>query len=202
MANGITKKDVEIAVDAIESRGERATHEAVRRELGNTGSMATVNKHVKAIRSQRENQQTNLIKLPDDLSHAITQSVSTLWEHAQQIARRDIEAIRIAALERTEVLQMEVDDICVGFDEQAEQLAQMQVELEQSSIRLRDAERALVVAETEKAELERHSTALLARLDSQAAAIEMLTSRISLNAGGENTHNNRGKGNCGSPTSK
>lgn len=178
MANGITKKDVEIAIDAIESRSERATHEAVRRELGNTGSMATVNKHVKAIRSQRENQQTKLIELPDDLSHAITQSVSTLWEHAQQIAKRDIEAIRIAALERTEALQMEVDEMCASFDEQAEQLSQMQSALEQSSVLLNDAERSLVVAEAEKAELEKHNAALLARLDSQAAAIDNLTTKI------------------------
>lgn len=180
MAKGITKEDVEKAIDTIESRGDRATHDSVRRELGDTGSMATINKHIKAIQSQRASQHTKRMDLPDDLSNAISQSVSALWEQAQQIARRDIEAIRSAALERTDTLQKEIDAMCTSFDEQAELFAKTQSELKRSQVRLEEVERALLVAETEKAELEKHNAALLSRLDSQAAAIEQLMLKISM----------------------
>jgi len=181
MAKGITKEDVEKAIYTIESRGDRTTHDSVRRELGDTGSMATINKHIKAIQSQRASQHTKRMDLPDDLSNAISQSVSALWEQAQQIARRDIEAIRSAALERTDTLQKEIDAMCTSFDEQAVLLAKTQSELERSLVRLEEVERALLVAETEKAELEKHNAALLSRLDSQAAVIDTLISQISVN---------------------
>lgn len=190
---GITLEDVQNAVHALEVRGERVTQLAVRRALGDTGSLSTISKHLEIIRSHRTNKPHQLSDLPDDLAAAISQSVSTLWEHAQSIARCDIDSIRNTALERTQALQKEVDEMCSGFDQQTEQLLQIQFALEHTSEQLIEAERMLVVLQAEKAELEKHNVALLSRMDSQAAAIEKLTSQISLNVEQKNSSCTRGK---------
>ena len=190
---GITLEAVQNAVNQIEARGERVTQLAVRHALGNTGSLSTISKHLEAIRSHRMNQPHQLDDLPDDLAAAISQSVATLWQHAQTIAKSDIDSIRHAALERTQALQREVDEMCIGFDEQSEELGRIQSALEQSLEELKASERALVVVETEKTELEKHNATLLSRLDSQEAAIEKLTAQISLNVEREDTCSNRGK---------
>lgn len=176
---GISLEDVQAAVNEIEKRGECVTHMAVRRELGDTGSLSTIGKHLLKIRSHGASKNRRTTDLPEELSIALTNSVSELWTHAQDIAQRDIESIRRAALEQTEELQREVEQICVSFDKQAEKLVDLEMTLEQSLARLKEAEKALVVVETEKTELEKHNTALLSRLESQTNAIEGLMRQIS-----------------------
>ncbi|MCW8905975.1 MAG: DNA-binding protein [Sedimenticola sp.] len=175
---GITLDDVQTAVTEIEARNERVTLLAVRRALGDTGSMSTIRMHLETLRSRRSNENRAASELPNDLAAAISASVSTLWEHAQQIARRDIDAIRGAAMAQSEALGNELEEMSTIYDEQTEELAKIQLLKNKLSEQLREAEQTLVATKAENNELVKLNEALLLRIDNQTAALEGLINRI------------------------
>ena len=51
---GITKAQIQAAIDALQSRGERVTKTTVRRQLGDTGSNGTITPYLREWRAGRQ----------------------------------------------------------------------------------------------------------------------------------------------------
>lgn len=178
--SGVTLQDVEQAVAELERRGQRVTQLAVRKALGDTGSMSTIRAHLETMRQTRSSEQSERQELPAEVADAVTRALSGVWDQAQAVARADVEAIRSAAQARSEALGRELEELSTAYDEQAEQLSQVEAALAQATAELRAAERALTVAIAEKAEGRKLNKALLARLDSQSEFIGQVTAQFGL----------------------
>jgi chromosome segregation ATPase len=178
---GVTFEEVAAAVAELESRGDRATQLAVRHALGDRGSMNTIRDHLKTLREQRAADRRESRDMPPEMMGAIQDSAASLWKRAQELATRDVEAIRSATQARVDMAEQESEDLAAAYDEQTEQLRQSRLALEDTQKRLEEAEQARVTAQAEKAEIEKLNSALLTRLDSQAEAIERLTAQLSKN---------------------
>ncbi len=174
---GVTIEDVANAIRDIESQGDRVTYLAVRRALGDTGSMSTIRAHIEAVRAQQSSPPREAREVPPDLASDLAQSATRFWDRAQEAARRDIEVIRAASQARAESLQKELDDLCVAFDAQSETLSQKEADLDRLRGRLHEVEEAFVAKQAEKAELEKAYAALMMRFDAHADAIGRLTSK-------------------------
>lgn len=176
---GITFDDVKAAVSELENRGESVTQLAVRKALGDTGSLTTIGAHLRALRKERAEVQGPPRQVPSELTQTLEQSVTSLWTRAQELARADIDAIRQAAQERVEAAEKELEALSQAFDKQQDQIDQMQIALDQLSVQLREVENARATLEAEKSSLENINDALFGRLDSHAHAIEDLMSKVS-----------------------
>lgn len=177
---GITFDDVKAAVSELESRGESVTQLAVRRVLGDTGSLTTIRAHLCTLREERTEVQGPPQQVPPELTQTLEQSVTGLWTRAQELARADIEAIRQAAQGRVEAAEEELEALSQAFDQQQERVDQLQSALDQVSAQLRAAEQTRAALEAEKSSLENINQALLARLDSQTQAVEHLSQRLAI----------------------
>jgi len=175
---GVSLEEVASAVREIEARGERVTYLAVRRALGDTGSMSTIRAHIEAFRSQQNSVPREAREVPSDLAADLAQSASRFWDRAQESARRDVEIIRAAAQERAESLQKELDELCADYDVQADKLTQTQMSLESVLKQLHAVEQGLVATQAEKAELDRAYGTLIARFDAQTKAINRLMTKV------------------------
>ena len=93
--SGISKEQVKEARDRLLSRGESVTVDAIRVELGNTGSKGTIHRHLKQIEDDQNKAEDGFIKtIASDLVNRLT----------LQIQRETQEAITQAELSyRTEL---------------------------------------------------------------------------------------------------
>lgn len=189
--HGVTIEDVANAIRDIEARGDRVTYLAVRRALGDTGSMSTIRAHIEAVRAQQSSPPREAREVPSDLASDITQSAARFWDRAQEAARRDIEVIRAAAQARSESLQKELDDLCVAYDAQSETLTQKEADLVVLRDRLREVEEAFVAKQAEKSELEKAYAALMIRFDAQTDAIGRLTTKTQSRKAGRRTKSSK-----------
>lgn len=175
---GVTLEEVAEAVKELEKRGERVTQLAVRRELGDRGSMSTLRDHLHTLRNRMVAERQPPQEVPPELNAAMEASLSTLWERAQSLARQDIEAIRKAAQGRVELAEREMEDLGRAFDEQCERLIDAETTLKDLKLRISESEQRRGALEAEKGEITRVNEALLSRLDTQAEAIEQLTRQV------------------------
>ena len=175
---GVTLEEVAEAVKELEKRSERVTQLAVRRELGDRGSMSTLRDHLRTLRSRLAAQHQPPQEVPPELNAEMKASLSTLWVRAQDLARQDIEAIRKAAQARVELAEREVEDLGRAYDEQCERLIDAETGLKDLELRMSAAEQSRAALEAEKGEITRVNEALLSRLDTQAEAMEQLTRQV------------------------
>lgn len=98
---GITLKQVEKARRALLARGESASIDAVRMELGNTGSKSTIHKHLKTI-EELEETHDNKPSVSEELQTLIQQIAARLQQEANEklnelIERYDAETAKLTA---------------------------------------------------------------------------------------------------------
>lgn len=104
---GITLKQVEKARNALLARGESASIDAVRMELGNTGSKSTIHKHLKTIEELDETHD-NKPSVSEELQMLIQQVAARLQQEANEklnelTERHNTETAKLtAALESAE----------------------------------------------------------------------------------------------------
>lgn len=129
---GIEKSDVKQAMQRLISRSEKVTVERIRHELGDTGSLATIHRHLKELRTEGgANTNTHLLQqIPEGLRKQSDEWVSAVWYSATQKAMSDIENIRTSA--RQEVEQLETD-----LDEALANIERLEEELEATEARMR-----------------------------------------------------------------
>lgn len=127
---GISKEQVKEARNRLLSRREAPTVDAIRVELGNTGSKGTIHRFLKEIRWSEQNQDGIIKTIASDLANRLT----------LQIQRETQEAIT-----QTEISYM------AELDCMREQLQDKATRLSAAEARI--AELETIIAELEKAEI-------------------------------------------------
>jgi len=82
---GINRVQVENAYKAIQIRGENPSIDAIRAEMGNTGSKSTIHRYLKEIQDEKTSEQTEEERLTKPLKSLITDMVQALRQHANKI---------------------------------------------------------------------------------------------------------------------
>ncbi len=98
---GITLKEVETARNALLARGESASIDAVRMELGNTGSKSTIHKHLRTLEELADTQSNNP-SLSEELQSLIQKVAVRLQQEADEklnelTERYDADTAKLAA---------------------------------------------------------------------------------------------------------
>lgn len=158
---GITFEDVERAASALKAQGQRATNLAVRYYLG-TGSMKTINNHMKVINARAFERSAQQKDIPAEVEAVLHQTLASVWTQAQSLATQDIEAIRSLARERTERSEAELEELNEAFDAKVEELAALQVKYEQLEAKVETLRTEAAVSLGQRQALEQQLKALIA----------------------------------------
>ncbi len=89
-----TKKKIYAAANALKSRGENITNEAVRDEMGG-GSLSHVSPVMREWRKEQEQTASVMLEMPDSVRRSMEYLSTELWKAADQEARKRIEATQI-----------------------------------------------------------------------------------------------------------
>jgi chromosome segregation ATPase len=110
---GISFEQVTAAADALVGRGEKATIQAVRDEIG-TGSPNTIHKHLAAWKAMQIPSERKAVILPDELAKALANEIERQASAARAEAESDALEARQTAdelAETGEALEAEADDL-------------------------------------------------------------------------------------------
>lgn len=162
--SGISKEEVLNARNALLARGERPSIDAVRYELGNTGSRSTI------LRFLRELEESEPAAMPNTLSDELSVLVSGLAERlkleghapiaaleAQLEEERQQNALQREAIERREAaLQLQLEECSSALAAQTATIQQLMLENQQQAIELARLNQLQQDQSTRLAEREQH----------------------------------------------
>ena len=177
--NGISYEQVDAAVKSLQTRGEDITINRVRRELGDTGSLTTIQRHLATWRSENKEQRPVAEELPEALESAFRRCLQDLWSTAQLIAQSDIERIRKAAHTAAEELERDLSDACDAHDQQSAELNRLRVQMEVVTRERDEASHAATVLAAEKRELERQFAEIVGRLEGRLSDLARVVEALS-----------------------
>ncbi|MEX5592727.1 DNA-binding protein [Pseudomonas orientalis] len=124
---GINKAVVQTARLAILARGENPSIDAVRIEMGNTGSKTTIHRYLKDLDESETRQTITEAPIDDELGELVARLAQRLKEKAQEpidLALAQFEQHKSALLTQLETLQGAHDQLQQQFDIQAAALAE------------------------------------------------------------------------------
>ncbi|MBW6123173.1 DNA-binding protein [Pseudomonas aeruginosa] len=144
---GINKALVQKARQAILARGENPSIDAVRVELGNTGSKTTIHRYLKELEDAERGRDSGSIPLSEQLTNLVGQLADQLEDDAQaavaqereQLARERLDYQNQARLAESRIQQLESQ--CSGLTEQL-QAAQHALQQEQQQRQQAEVENA------------------------------------------------------------
>lgn len=149
---GINKALVMQARQALLARGEHPGIDAIRVELGNTGSKTTIHRYLKELEESEAGQARTAVGLSDELAALIAPLAARLQGEAEETAMRmrqqcdaeraDFEARLAEAEERTGQLQAQVDSLSGQLQAETERHRHSREQLQQAEVeqaRLRQA---------------------------------------------------------------
>ncbi|HGG59652.1 MAG TPA: DNA-binding protein [Gammaproteobacteria bacterium] len=176
----ITKEQVAAAMKTIVARGEKPTVLATRQELGGRGSMSTICKYMRSIKSadSAEHPESDIV-LPEAVEVAFQDAVSKLWETASETASADIETIRQASAKRIETVEQQIEeliDAIAGTEAEREELRAALQCSEDERMSLRNETISL---KAKCSQLERWLEDVNKRLDGYMERLEANLSRVS-----------------------
>ncbi|CRM19485.1 DNA-binding protein [Pseudomonas sp. 44 R 15] len=124
---GINKAVVQTARLAILARGENPSIDAVRIEMGNTGSKTTIHRYLKELDESETRQTITEAPIDEELGELVARLAQRLKEKAQEpidLALAQFEQHKSALLTQLETLQGAHDQLQQQFDIQAAALAE------------------------------------------------------------------------------
>lgn len=149
---GINKALVMRARQALLARGEHPGIDAVRVELGNTGSKTTIHRYLKELEESEAGQARSAVGLSDELAALIAPLAARLQGEAEETVARmrqqcdaeraDFEARLVQAQEQIGQLQGQVDSLSGQLQAETERHQQSREQLQQAEVeqvRLRQA---------------------------------------------------------------
>ncbi len=135
---GINKAVVQTARLAILARGENPSIDAVRIEMGNTGSKTTIHRYLKELDESETRQTITEAPIDDELGELVARLAQRLKEKAQEpidLALAQFEQHKSALLTQLETLQGAHDQLQQQFDIQAAALAEESAALQTEQTR-------------------------------------------------------------------
>lgn len=136
---GINKAVVQTARLAILARGENPSIDAVRIEMGNTGSKTTIHRYLKELDESETRQTITQAPIDDELGELVARLAQRLKEKAQEpidLALAQFEQHKSALLTQLQALQEAHDQLQQQFDVQAAALADESAALQTASTSL------------------------------------------------------------------
>lgn len=136
---GINKAVVQTARLAILARGENPSIDAVRIEMGNTGSKTTIHRYLKELDESETRQTITEAPIDDELGELVARLAQRLKEKAQEpidLALAQFEQQKTALLAQLETLQAAHNQLQQQFDIQAAALAEESAALQTASTSL------------------------------------------------------------------
>ena len=137
---GINKAVVQTARLAILARGENPSIDAVRIEMGNTGSKTTIHRYLKELDESETRQTITEAPIDDELGELVARLAQRLKEKAQEpidLAVAKYEQQKTALLAQLETLQTAHNQLQQQFDIQAAALADESAALQTASTSLK-----------------------------------------------------------------
>ncbi|MCF5053245.1 integrase [Pseudomonas syringae] len=136
---GINKAVVQTARLAILARGENPSIDAVRIEMGNTGSKTTIHRYLKELDESETRTTITQAPLDDELGELVARLAQRLKEKAQEpidLALAQFEQQKTALLAQLETLEAAHSQLKHQFDIQAAALAEQSAALQTASTSL------------------------------------------------------------------
>lgn len=164
--SGLYKSDVKKARDALVAQGKNPSVDAVRVELGNTGSKTTIHKYLKELEDEDGGAGGKRASISDALQDLVERLAARLHdEAAEQVeaARREFDAktsehdaaLLAAKMENSKMLA-HVREVEAVLEQQDATLARLQVELQRESTGRQVAEQQVADLKERLAENEAH----------------------------------------------
>jgi len=176
---GISKEGVQAAVTALVSRGDRPTALAIRKELGDTGSMSTICRLLRAIDEEVATSRTELDSdLPETLQAAFQSKLEELWKTATSIASAEIKAIRSSASENVESSEKRLRDTIESMELLEAELAEYESELRKSTSRNKILHAKNAALKAELKQMEKRYQETVCRLDAYTERFDKALSRL------------------------
>lgn len=166
---GITFDDVDRAVSELTSQGKRPTNLAVHQHLG-TGSMSTINKHMKVINARELENNVQPKEVPSEVEGVLQKTMQSVWAQAHIMASQDIEKIRSLARERIERAEAELEEITEAFDLKVDELANLKAEHNLLKDEVERLKNEASIAEGRRQALEQQFNQMLGELGTALAA--------------------------------
>ncbi|WP_338486806.1 DNA-binding protein [Pseudomonas trivialis] len=136
---GINKAVVQTARSAIIARGENPSIDAVRIEMGNTGSKTTIHRYLKELDESETRATITQAPIDDELSELVSRLAQRLKEKAQEpidLAQARFEQDKAALLGQLEELKLAHSQLKQQFDIQTAALAKESAALQTASTSL------------------------------------------------------------------
>ena len=153
---GINKAVVQTARLAILARGENPSIDAVRIEMGNTGSKTTIHRYLKELDDSESRVTITEAPIDDELGELVARLAQRLKDKAQEpidLALAHFEQQKAALLAQIETLEAAHADLKQQFDIQSSALAEESAALQTASTSLQTASTSLQTEQTRNAGL-------------------------------------------------
>lgn len=167
---GITKALVQKARTAILARGENPSIDALRVEMGNTGSKSTIHRYLKEIESENAPRIGEARSLSDNLTELVLQLAGQLQQEARQSVAEDRAAL---ARERLDY-QQQVRNAQALVEQLKSNVQTLEGQLEESRGQLQTAQEQKHQADLANARLRQSESDLETRLRERDAQIHSL----------------------------
>ncbi|MEE9102552.1 DNA-binding protein [Pseudomonas nitroreducens] len=164
---GITKALVQRARSAILARGENPSIDALRVELGNTGSKSTIHRYLKEIEAENAPRSGQPRSLSDNLTELVTQLAGQLQQEARQSVAEDRAALSRERLD----YQQQVRNAQAQIDLLKDSVQAMEGQLQDARSQLQAAQEQKHQADLANARLRQLGSDLETRLRERDAQI-------------------------------
>lgn len=164
---GITKALVQKARSAILARGENPSIDALRVELGNTGSKSTIHRYLKEIEAENAPRSGQPRSLSDNLTELVTQLAGQLQQEARQSVAEDRAALSRERLD----YQQQVRNAQAQIDLLKDSVQAMEAQLHDARSQLQAAQEQKHQADLANARLRQLGSDLETRLRERDAQI-------------------------------
>jgi DNA repair exonuclease SbcCD ATPase subunit len=167
---GITQTEVKKARDALIARGAHPSIDAVRIELGNTGSKTTIHRHLQALEAQEGR------RLDDEalLSEGLRETVASVAHQLRAEARAVVETAETRHRAEREVLQGRIGELERERGQAVSEAEALRAELERTHGTLAETQQTLTQAQLRAQALETETAGLEQRLKERAEHVASL----------------------------
>jgi chromosome segregation ATPase len=168
---GIKKALVQKARQVILARGDNPSIDAVRVELGNTGSKTTIHRYLKELEEAQRGRQSTAVPLSEQLANLIGQLADQLMEEAQAAVAQEREQLEHERLD----YQSQIRQAESRIEQLESQCAALTEQLQTTQLALQQQQQERQQAEVENARLLQANCDQEARLqdrDSQIRSLE------------------------------
>ncbi len=179
MARGITLEEVRNVKSLLEDRGEIATPGKVRKELGDTGSYSTIDKHLKTLKAESPPYIGKKADMPKEIFEAISVSVGKMWDEAVHLAAADVEMIRTASNDRVQALELELEDALDVLEEMEAESGSYQLQIEAQKNEIEALKKLSIEYEVKLAQYEREDEGRAERLESALSRLSEMVIALS-----------------------